>query len=325
MGPFQVSCRKPLSQGITERTIYWQVIGDKIYGATKASEASIFYVQCNEEQFCHIIHKTSDLQTQLFATVQRPFDTECPLKLVPSPKHEQDICFTLISKTKQPVPVPQTEEEWKSGSPFFIKLPAGGVPIIGHLYKPTRYISVRKIIPKKKTKSSDADSKGEVPKHTPASGATLDFKSGEEESCDSDASKHTTVSSVTSEIPPAPKSKEMKETRETENSESIIEKLKYTTGSSATLHSDDKYVVTTQFYFTPVESIQGSRVTFAGGPPPPPPSRIESDSASGGDEVMREQQEVDDARLKQDFIELVGSEYVFPLPVRAVNIHDTQQ
>jgi hypothetical protein len=311
LGPFHVSCRKQLSWG-REHKIYWQVIGDEIYGTTTASEASTFYIQCNEEQFCSIIHKTSELQTLRFATVQRPFLTECPLKLVPNPEHEQDICFTLMNKTKQPIlKVPQAEEEWKRGSPFYIKLPAGGVPIIGSLYKPTRYISVRKINEewKKKPKSSDTDSKVEVP----ASGVTLDFKSGDKvnqeiESCDSDAkdkeSKHTAVSGVTSDTP-----------------------LKYTTGSSATcrLDTDDEYVITMQFYFTPVENVQGSRVTISSGPPPPP-SRIESDSATGGDNVVHVRQEEDDSddvRLKQDFIELVGREYVFPLPVRAVDIPDT--
>ena len=143
-----------------EHEIYWQVIGDEIYGTTTANKASTFYVQCNKEQFCHIIYKTSDLQTQHFATVQRPFDTECPLKLVPYPKHEQDLSFTLMSRTKKPVPIPQSEEEWNGESPFFIKLPAGGVPIVGHLYKPARYINIRRIIEewKKKTISSDADS-----------------------------------------------------------------------------------------------------------------------------------------------------------------------
>ena len=197
-----------------------------------------------------------------------------------------------MNETKQPVPIPQSEEEWKGGSPFFIKLPAGGVPIVGHLYKPARYINIRRIIEewKKKPISSDADS--------------------------------------ISGTPPAPKSKETKETketRETQNRESTAEKLKYSTGSSASLDEPGQHVITTQFYFTPVKIVQGSTVTFAGGPPPPP-SRIESDSASGGDEVIRQQQEDDDdARLKKDFIELVGSEYVFPLPVRAVNIPDTQQ
>ena len=260
-----MSGRKQLSLG-REHEIYWTVIGDEIYGTTTANKASTFYVQCNEEQFCHIIHKTSNLQTPHFATVQRPFDTECPLKLVPYPKHEQDICFTLMSKTKKPVPIPQSEEEWKGGSPFFIKLPAGGVPIIGHLYKPARYINIRRIIEewKKKPISSDADS--------------------------------------TSGTPPAPKSKETKETRGTQNRESTAEKLKYSTGSCASFDEPGQYVITTQFYFTPVGSVQGSRVIFTGCPPPPPPSRIESDSASGDDKVIRQQQEVNNAGLKQDFV-----------------------
>ena len=247
------------------------------------SEASTFYIQCTEEQYCCIIHKTSVLQTQYFVTVRRPFDTECPLKLVPYPEHERDIYFTLMSKTKQPVSVPQTEDKWKRGSPFFIKLPAGGAPIIGRLYKPVRYVNVRRIIEegsKKKTKSSDADSKGEVPKHTPASGATLNYSDHEMkqeiESCVSDAkdieveSKRTIVTGMTSDTPPAPKSEEIlsKETREMQNRESIIEKLKYTTSSSATLETADKNVM--QFYFTPIENIQGSRVTFS----TPPPSSI---------------------------------------------------
>ena len=288
MGPFHVSGKKQLSLGRAHE-IYWQVIGDEIYGTTTTNKASTFYVQYNEEQFCHIIHNTSDLKIQHFATVQRPFDTECPLKLVPYPKNEQDICFMLMSKTKQPVPILQTEDEWKRESPFFIKLSAGGVPIIGRLYKPARYVNIRRIIEEWKNKpiSSDADS--------------------------------------TSGTPPAPKSKETKETRETQNKESTAEKPKYSTGSCASLDKLDQHVITPLFYFIPVESVQGNRVTFAGGPPPPPPSRIESDSASGGDEVIRQQQEDDDAKLKKDFIELVGSEYVFPLPVRAVNIPDTQQ
>ena len=284
LGPFHVFGRKPLSLG-REHEIYWGVIGNEIYGTTNASEASTFYIQCNEEQFCRIIYKTSDLQTQYFATVQRPFATECPLKLVPSPKHEQDISFTLMSITKKSVPIPQSEEEWKGGSPFFIKLPAGGVPIVGHLYKPARYINIRRIIEewKKKPISSDADS--------------------------------------TSGTSPVPKSKE---TRETQNRESTAKKLKYSTGSSASLDGPGQHVITTQFYFTPVKIVQGNTVTFAGGPPPPL-SRIESDFASGGDEVIRQQEDDIDARLKKDFIELVGSEYVFPLPVRAVDIPDTQQ
>ena len=107
--------------------------------------------------------------------------TECPLKLVPNPER-QDICFTLLNKTKQPVKVPQTEEEWKRGSPFYVKLPKVGIAKQQGLFKPMRYISVRRIIEKgkKKTKSSDADSNLEVPKQTSASGATLDFKIGEE-------------------------------------------------------------------------------------------------------------------------------------------------
>jgi hypothetical protein len=274
-----VSCRKQLQQE-REQKIYWYVIGNEVYGTTTASKASTFYVQCKEEQFCHIIHKTPELGTRRFSTVQRPFDTERPLKLVPFPKHEQDICFTLIDDTKQPLTVPQTENEWENKSPFFIKLPAGGVPIIGALNKPMRYISIRKIIEKgskKKTKSSDADFK--VPNRTQASGTTLDFKNGEEES-------------------------------------------KYTTGSSATLDTDDEYVITMQFYFKPVGNVQGSRVTISSGPLP----RIESDSGLGGDELIRQrQEEEDDIRLKQAFIELVGREYVFPLPVRAVDIPDTQQ
>ena len=273
---------KQLSLG-REHEIYWQVIDNEIYGTTTANKASTFYVQCNKEQFCHIIYKKHGLHSH-FATVQRPFGTECPLKLVPDPKDIQDICFTLMSATKQPVPIPQTEEGWERGSPFFIKLPAGGVPIFGCLCKPERYINIRRIIEKwkKNTISSDADS--------------------------------------TSGTPSAPK------TRETQNRESTAEKLKYSTGSSASLDEPGQHVITTQFHFTPVESIQGNRVTFAGGPPPPP-SRYESDSASGGDEVIRQQQEDNDARLKQDFIKLVGSEYVFPLqnyPVRAVNIPDIQ-
>ena len=276
-----MSGRKQLSLG-REHEIYWQVIGDEIYGTTTANEASTFYVQCHEEQFCHIIHKTSDLQTQRFATIQRGyFDSECPLKLVPYPKHEQDICFTLMSKTKQPVPIPQTEEEWKSGSPFFIKLPMGS-GVLSFICKSARYLNIKRIIEEWKNKpiSSDADS--------------------------------------TSSTPSAP------ETREMQNRESTAEKLKYSIGSSASLDEPDQHVITTQFHFKLVESIHGNRVTISGGPPPPP-SRIESDSASGGNEVIRQQQEDNDTRLKQDFIELVGSEYVFPLPVRAVNIPDTQQ
>ena len=323
-----MSCRKRLSGG-REHEIYWQVVGDEIYGTTTASEASTFYIQCNEEQFCHIIHKTSDLQTPYFATIQRPFNTERPLMLVPYPEDEQDICFTLMSKTKKPVDVPQTEHEWKTRSPFFIKLPAGGIPIIGQLFKPMRFISVRKTIDKgkKKTKASNADAKA---KHTSASSVTLDFKNGEErkqeiESCDSvtqdKESQYTPASgaSATPDIPP--KSKETKETGEMQNRESIVDNFKYTTGSSATLDTKDKYVITTQFYFTPVGDVQGSRVAITSGPPPPP-SRIESDSASDRDELVRQQQEEDD--IKQAFIELVGREYVFPLPVKAVEIPDTQ-
>lgn len=161
-GPFRISCRKRLSLG-REHEIYWQVIGDKIYGTTTASKASPFFVQRKGEQFCHIIHKTSDLQTEHFVTVQRPFDTECPLKLISATKEQQDACFTLINRTKEPVDIPQTEDAWKRDSPFFIKLPAGGVPIFGALFRPTRYISVRKIIEKgkKKTESSNADAKVE--------------------------------------------------------------------------------------------------------------------------------------------------------------------
>jgi hypothetical protein len=325
LGPFHVSCRTPLSLG-TEHEIYWQVIGDEIYGTITASEASTFYVQSNEEQFCCIIHQTSKLQSQYFATVQRPFLTECPLKLVPNAEH-QDVCFTLINTIKQPVKVPQTEDEWKRGSPFYIKLPKTGIGFS----KPTRYISVRRKSEKwKKKPTSDADSKVEVPKHTPASGAIIAFESDEQkiESRDSDTneeSKHTAVSGETPDTPPPPKSEEAKETKEMQTRESIIEKLKYTTGSSATLETADKYVIAMQFYFTPVENVQGSRVTISSGPPPPP-SRIESDSASGGDKVIHVRQEEDDSddvRLKQAFIELVGREYVFPLPVRAVDIPDT--
>ncbi len=260
-----------------EQKIYWHINSSEVYGTTTESKASTFYVQCKEEQFCRIIYETSS-GTRYFATVQRPFDTERPLKLVRYPKHEQDICFTLIDENKQPVTVPQTENEWKRGSPFFIKLPAGGIPIIGPLFKPMRYISIRKIIEKgskKKINSSDADSKIEVSNRTQASGTTLDCKNGEEES-------------------------------------------KYTTGSSATLDTADKYVITMQFCFKPVCNVQGSRVTISSGPPPPP--RIESDSASGGDELKQRQEEEDDIRLKQAFIELVGREYIFPLPVKAVDI-----
>ena len=293
-----MSCRKPLSQGITKRTIYWQVIGDEIYGATKTSEASTFYVQCSEEKSCRIIHKTSESETQYYdyVTVQRPFDTECPLKLVQQPEHQQDICFMLMNTTtKESVNIPLTENELKKGSPFFIKLPRIGIG----LFKPQRYINVRKIIEKWKTKTG-ADSKAE---RTPASGATLDF------------------------TPPAATSEETKETRKTQTRASTPENIEYSTGSSASLDKPSQHVITTQFYFTPVGSVQGSRVIISGGPPPPPPSRIKSDSASSGDKVIRQQQEVDDidAGLKKDFIELVGSEYVFPLPVRAVNIPDTQQ
>ena len=199
----------------------------------------------------------------------------------------------MNTTTKQSLDIPLTENEWKKGSPFFIKLPRIGIG----LFQPQRYINVRKIIEKWKTKTG-ADSKA---KPTPASGATLDF------------------------TPPAATSEETKETRKTQTKASTAEKLEYSTGSSASLDEPGQHIITMKFYFTPVESVQGNRVIFAGGPPSPPPSRIESDSASGGDEVIRQQQKVDDARLKQDFIELVGSEYVFPLPVRAVNIPDTQQ
>jgi hypothetical protein len=178
-----VFCRTPQSQG--EREIYWKVIGDEIYGTTKASKASTFYIKCNKEQSCCIIHKTdaqcsekqykTDVPTQHFATVQRPFLTECPLKLVSS--NDQENIFILINTMKQPVTVPQTEEEWKRWSPFFIYLPAGGRRIIGSYSKPQRYINVRKIIEewKKTTTSSDADSKGaEELEYSTGSSASLD-------------------------------------------------------------------------------------------------------------------------------------------------------
>ena len=189
--------------------------------------------------------------------------------------------------------VPQTEDAWKTGSPFFIKLPAGGIPILGALYRPTRYISIRYVIEKdkKKTVSSDGDSKEKEPKLTPAStcSATSDIKKGDK----------------------------VKETRESHNRESVVEKPKYTTGSSATPVTTDNYVITTQFYFTPVGNVLGSSVTLSG--PPPPPSRIESDSASDRNEFERQQEEDD---IKQAFIELVGGEYVFPLQVKAAAILD---
>lgn len=224
-----------------------------------------------------------------------------------------------MSKTKQPVKVPQTEHEWKSGSPFFIQLPAGGINllfwVITCFHKP-KFISVRKITDKgkKKTKASNADAKVEQSKHTSESSAMPDIKK-QIESCDSDTkeeeSKDTqaTSTSTTPDIPP--KTKETKETGEMQNMnrESMVEKLEYTTGSSETLDIVDENVISTQFYFTPVGDVQGSRVAIASGPPPPP-SRTESDSASDRDELVRQQQEEDD--IKQAFIELVGREYVFP-------------
>lgn len=90
----------------------------------------------------------------------------------------------------------------------------------------------------------------------------------------------------------------------------------------------DNYVITMQFYFTPVENILGSSVTLSG--PPPPPSRIESDSA----EELERQQEAEESEerkrqqeeeeLKRAFTELVGREYIFPLEVKAVDNPDTK-
>ena len=233
LGPFHVSGTASVSHG-NEYKIYWRVIGDEIYGTTEASEASTFYVKYDEKESCSIIHNT-DLQTQLFVTVQRPFLTECPLKLVSSSEHY----FTLLSNNKH-LPFPRTEEEWERGSPFFIKLPKVGIG----WKKPQRYINVRRIMKewKKKTKSS------ELPKHTPASGATLNFNSD-----------HV-----------------MKQEIELQTRKSIIEKLEFSTGSSATheiiLNEPGEHEpITTQFHFTPV-LVQDGRVrcTISGGPPPPP-------------------------------------------------------
>ena len=227
---------------------------------------------------------------ETFITVQRPFKNHLPLKLVES-ADQQDISFILMNKTKQPVDVPQTEDAWKRGSPFFIELPAGGI-FFGRFSRPERYISVRYFIEKdKKTVSSDGDSKEKEPKLTPAStcSATSDIKKGDK----------------------------VKETRESHNRESVVEKPKYTTGSSATPVTTDNYVITTQFYFTPVGNVLGSSVTLSG--PPPPPSRIESDSASDRNEFERQQEEDD---IKQAFIKLVGGEYVFPLQIKAAAILD---
>ena len=98
-------------------------------------------------------------------------------------------------------------------------MPAGSVPIIDDLYKPTRYVNIRKVIKewKKKTKSSDAVSKGELP------------------------SDH-----------------EIKQEIELRNRESI-EKLEYSTGSCASLDEPSQHVTTTHFYFTPVLIIPDTR------------------------------------------------------------------
>ena len=218
----------------SEYKIYWRVIGDEIYGTTEASEASTFDVQYDEKGSCSIIHKT-DLQTQLFVTVQRPFLTECPLKLVSSFEH----CFTLLSNNKH-LPFPRTEEELERGSPFFIRIPRRGIG----LFEPQRYINIRRIMKgwKKKTKSS------ELLKNTPARGATLDFNSD-----------HV-----------------MKQEIELQTRKSIIEKLEFSTGSSATYEiildkPSEHEPITTQFYFTPVLVHDGRvRCTISGGPPPPP-------------------------------------------------------
>ena len=219
-------------------------------------------------------------------TVQRRFKNHLPLKLVDS-ADQQDISFILMNKTKQRVDVPQTEDAWKRGSPFFIQLPAGGIPLFGRFRKPTRYISVRYVIKKDKRKTglSDADSE---PKLTSVNSVTPDIKK-----CD-----------------------DVKETRESHSGES--EKPKYTTGSSATPDTTDNYVISMQFYFTPVENILGSCVTLSG--PPPPPSRIESDSASDQNELERQQEEDE---IKQAFVELVGGDYIFPLQIKAAVVSDT--
>jgi hypothetical protein len=171
-----------------------------------------------------------------------------------------------MNNMRQPVIVPQTEDEWRRGLiSFFIKLPAGGIPLLGRIFQPERYISIKR-------------------------------------------NERVTQSTKSDNVP------------------SPVTTSKYSTASCATLDMEGNIKL---FYFTPVVRVQSNSsalvVTISRGPPPPP-SRIKSNSASGGDEVIREQQEDDDdndVRLKQAFIELVGREYVFPLPVRAVDIPDT--
>ena len=135
-GPFRISCRE------REQEIYWQVNNEKVYGTTVASEASSFYVECKGDWSYHMTHKTSELQTEMYLMIKRPFDAACPLQLVQSPKRNEDTCFILIDTMKKQVKIPQTEDKWKGG--FYIKLPAGGLPILGRYTYPQRFISVKK-------------------------------------------------------------------------------------------------------------------------------------------------------------------------------------
>ena len=89
-----------------------------------------------------MIHKTSRLQTEMYLMIKRPFDAACPLVLVQSPKRKEDTSFILMDTMKNQVKIPQTVDEWESG--FYIKLPAGGFPMLGRYTHPQRFVSVKK-------------------------------------------------------------------------------------------------------------------------------------------------------------------------------------
>ena len=110
-------------------------------------------------------HKTSKLQTEMYLMIKRPFDAARPLVLVQAPKRKEDTCFILMDTMKNQVKIPQTEDEWKSG--FYIKLPAGGLPMLGRYMHPQRFVSVKKC---------EGGTESTTSKYSTASCATPDMK-----------------------------------------------------------------------------------------------------------------------------------------------------